>query len=65
MAVRVGIGQQTNLATYLLSLDPEVVWMHFFASGCDICPAKEFCDAQPDGTCCRENFMGWAKEVQS
>lgn len=59
------MNEKTNLATYLLSLDTEVVWMHFFASGCEICPAKEFCAAQPDGTCCRENFMGWAKEVRN
>ena len=50
-----------NLSHYLLSLPVEKVWMHFFADGCDQCPAKGFCWTQPDGTCCRENFMAWAE----
>lgn len=57
--------KQTNLTAYLLGLDPETVWMHFFASGCEVCPAREFCEKQSDDTCCRENFMGWAEEVRS
>lgn len=36
-----------------------------FAGGCDACPAREYCEHQPDGTCCRENFMGWSKEVRN
>lgn len=65
MAVRAEIGRDTNLSAYLLGLDPETVWMHFFANGCDICPAHEYCEHQPDGTCCRENFMGWSKEART
>lgn len=59
------MNEKTNLTAYLLGLDPETVWMHFYAGGCEVCPAREFCEHQPDGTCCRENFMGWAKGVQS
>ena len=59
------MNDKTNLAAYLLSLDLETVWMHFYAGGCDSCPAREYCEHQSDGTCCRENFMGWAKEVRS
>lgn len=55
-----------NLKAYLLSLADttrkvETIWMHFFSTGCAECPAKGYCDAQQEGTCCRENFMGWAK----
>ena len=57
--------KQTNLAAYLLGLDLETVWMHFYAGGCEVCPAREYCEHQLDGTCCRENFMGWAEEVRS
>ena len=57
------MNDKTNLAAYLLGLDLETVWMHFYAGGCEVCPAREFCEHQPDGTCCRENFMGWAEEV--
>ena len=59
------MNDKTNLAAYLLGLDPETVWMHFFASGCEVCPAREFCEKQSDDTCCRENFMGWAEEARS
>ena len=59
------MSHKTNLTAYLLGLDIETVWMHFYAGGCDVCPAREYCEHQLDGTCCRENFMGWAEEVRS
>ncbi len=49
-----------NLRKYLCSIDAETVWMYFYAHGCEVCPARTYCDAQPEGTCCRENFMAWA-----
>ena len=55
----------SNLKNYLLSLQVEDIWMHFFADGCDRCPAKDFCWSQPEETCCRENFMEWAKEAEN
>lgn len=48
-----------NLQKFLCNLPFEAVWMYFFSNGCEVCPAKDFCDAQPEGTCCRENFSGW------
>lgn len=56
-----GLWNMNNLQIYLCNLPLETVWMHFFANGCDLCPAKEFCDTQPDGTCCRGNFLKWAE----
>lgn len=52
----------TNLQRYLIGIQPEAVLMYHFAHGCDACPAKAYCDGQPTGSCCRENFMGWAAE---
>lgn len=56
------MNDKTNLAAYLLGLDLETVWMHFCSDACGPCPAREYCENQPDGTCCRENFMGWAEK---
>lgn len=53
---------KTNLAAYLLGLDLETVWMHFSSGACWVCPAREYCAHQPDGTRCRDNFMGWAEK---
>lgn len=50
-----------NLEKYLCSLSVKKVWMYFFASGCACCPAKDYCAGRPEGTCCRENFTGWAE----
>lgn len=55
-----GLWEMTNLEKFLGELPIEEVWMHIFANGCDICPAKNYCDSQPSGTCCRENFFCWA-----
>ena len=32
------MNDKTNLAAYLLGLDLETVWMHFYAGGCEVCP---------------------------
>lgn len=50
----------TNLERFFASVPAEKVFMYFFARGCEVCPAKEYCHAQPEGTCCRENFLAWA-----
>lgn len=54
-----------NLQKYLCKIPLKTVWMHFFAQGCEMCPAKAFCDAQPDGTCCWENFSSWARNEEA
>lgn len=54
----------TYLERYMLSVPAEKVWGYFWCHGCDECPAKEFCHGQPEGTCCRENFMEWAEKEQ-
>ncbi len=48
-----------NLEEYLCNLPREEVRMYFFAYGCEVCPAKQFCDAHPE-MCCRESFYAWA-----
>lgn len=52
----------TNLERYALSI-PIVEWFEYvFCHGCDVCPAKYYCHAQPEGTCCRDNFFSWAND---
>lgn len=52
----------TNLEQYALSVQTEKWWGYFFCQGCETCPAHEYCQSQPMGTCCRENFGEWAKQ---
>lgn len=49
-----------NLQGYLAAIPAEKCFEYFFCRGCDTCPAKTYCYAQPEGTCCRENFLAWA-----
>lgn len=54
----------TNLEQYALSISAEKWFEHAYCHGCDECPAKNYCHAQPEGTCCRENFFAWAAGPQ-
>lgn len=51
-----------NLEQYLTAVPAETAFVYFFSHGCEICPAREFCHAQAEGTCCRGNFMAWAEQ---
>ena len=52
-----------KLQAYLCSaVTVETAFQHFFCHGCEECPARSYCHAQPEGTCCRENFRAWAKQ---
>lgn len=50
----------TNLEQYAASVPLGTWFEHFFCRGCAECPAAQYCHAQPEGTCCRENFVSWA-----
>ena len=51
----------TDLEQYARSVPVEKWFEYFFCRGCEACPAEEYCHAQPEGTCCRENFLTWAQ----
>lgn len=52
-----------NLQEYALGVCAEKWFEYFFCAGCENCPARGYCHAQPEGTCCRENFRAWAQEA--
>lgn len=50
-----------NLEQFVVAIPKEKWFEYFFCVGCETCPAKQYCDGQPDETCCRENFLAWAE----
>ena len=55
------LSQARNLERFAVSIPKEKWFEYFFCVGCETCPAKQYCDEQPDETCCRENFLAWAE----